>query len=141
MGLYDNLKCNYPLPDNGPQDIEYQTKDLENYLGEYELTVDGKLIEHCWEWESTPKDELKYPDMPFIGCMRKVKDSHYIKELDFTGILNFYGDKYSGELILWNFKTGEDELHPGPKPEWFEFVATFIDGQLINIERIKCVDG
>ena len=135
--MFDRVKCSYPLPDNGPQDIEYQTKDLENYLGDYELTVDGKLVEHCWNWENTPEDELKYPDMPYIGCIRQVKDSHYVRELDFTGTLNFYGDKYSGELMLLNFKTGEDELHPGPKPEWWEFKAIFIDGQLIHIERVN----
>lgn len=45
MGMYDNVKVQYPLPDgHDPTDEEYQTKDTPSqYLKKYVLTKDGRL--------------------------------------------------------------------------------------------------
>lgn len=43
MGLYDAIRCDYPLPDPELQDAEFQTKDLGQTLGRYRITADGRL--------------------------------------------------------------------------------------------------
>jgi hypothetical protein len=47
MGIFDNVACDYPLPDPRHQDLEFQTKDLERVMGRYTITRDGRLIRHA----------------------------------------------------------------------------------------------
>lgn len=111
-------------------------------MAEYEITQEGRLIEHYWEYESTPEDELPYKDEPkdsfkrFFGCIRRKKGSYQIIDINYDGTLNFYGDIQTGELKVINMQTGEDSEHPGPEPEWFEYNAEFVNGQVVSIERI-----
>jgi hypothetical protein len=44
MGLFDTIRCEYPLPDARHQDLEFQTKDLECFLAHYRITRDGRLV-------------------------------------------------------------------------------------------------
>lgn len=44
MGLFDTVRCDYPLPDPRLQDAEFQTKDLDPALEHYTITVDGRLV-------------------------------------------------------------------------------------------------
>lgn len=44
MGLFDTVRCEYPLRNPVHQKLEYQTKDLECALGEYTITREGKLV-------------------------------------------------------------------------------------------------
>ena len=44
MGLFDTVKCEYPLPDPAHQDLEFQTKDFECLLDHYRITRDGRLV-------------------------------------------------------------------------------------------------
>lgn len=46
MGLFDTVKCEYPLPIAAHQDREYQTKDLGSLLDRYTITRNGQLIRH-----------------------------------------------------------------------------------------------
>lgn len=46
MGLYDTIQCEYPLPEASHQDLDFQTKDLECFLGTYTVTRDGRLMRH-----------------------------------------------------------------------------------------------
>ena len=46
MGLFDTIRCEYPLPVAAHQDLEYQTKDLGSLLENYTITRDGRLIRH-----------------------------------------------------------------------------------------------
>lgn len=44
MGMYDELRCHYPLPVAGANARNYQTKDTPSQdLHKYEITVDGVL--------------------------------------------------------------------------------------------------
>ena len=64
-------------------------------------------------------------------------------DVHFHGILNFYGDKYSGDTRMISFRPetfGEDLLHP-ERAEWFEYNAKFTDGQLVSIERVVRPDN
>lgn len=62
MGLYDMLKCNYPLPDLPEPKVpySYQTKSLNSMLDNYTITKDGLLL----DWQNKP--------------------------IDFIGVINFY---------------------------------------------------
>lgn len=141
MGMFDRIKCSYSLPGDPPEGIEFQTKDLDNCLDDYEITSEGRLVHHQWDWEETPEDDKPYPNATdwkaAFGCIRKVKDSHRVVDLDYHGDLKFYGDAHSGELRMINFQTGHDELHTGPGPEWFEYVARFTHGKLESVRRIE----
>jgi hypothetical protein len=46
MGLFDTVKCDYPLPDPAHQELEVQTKDLDRGLEQYAITRDGRLLRH-----------------------------------------------------------------------------------------------
>ncbi|WP_291723137.1 hypothetical protein [Bernardetia sp.] len=100
MGLFDTIKIDVDklpiLEDKKEQlkavQVDWQTKDLEPNLSTYEITDDGKLLLIKSGWG---EDNIDIP-----------------KEIDFHGILNFYGD------------VGKD---------WYEFYAKFTDGKLIEI--------
>jgi hypothetical protein len=44
MGMFDEIKCEYPLPDPEVQDHVFQTKDFENLMERYTITKEGRLI-------------------------------------------------------------------------------------------------
>lgn len=48
MSLYDTIQSDYPLPDPEFQDVEFQTKDLEEMLLRYRITADGRLWRLRW---------------------------------------------------------------------------------------------
>lgn len=56
MGMFDEITCNYPLPDPEAQELLFQTKDLRNFLERYTITETGRLIYHetapVWQDES-----------------------------------------------------------------------------------------
>lgn len=63
MGMFDDIRCEYPLPGNPPKwAVDFQTKDLECMLMQYTITVDGRL--------------------------REGTEGNYLE--DFTGTVNFY---------------------------------------------------
>jgi hypothetical protein len=60
MGMFDHLKCKYPLPDAGDNDLEYQTKDTPaQFLDNYEIRADGSLwhLDYDIEDRSDPNAE------------------------------------------------------------------------------------
>lgn len=46
MGMFDSIQCQYPLPDPAFQNAEFQTQDLDNVLGRYTITREGRLVRH-----------------------------------------------------------------------------------------------
>jgi hypothetical protein len=44
VGLYDEVRCEYPLPNPSHQALLFQTKDLENLLDLYLVTRRGRLV-------------------------------------------------------------------------------------------------
>ena len=46
MGLFNYVRCRYPLPDPEAQELVFQTKSmLDLQLATYEVTPDGRLIQ------------------------------------------------------------------------------------------------
>jgi hypothetical protein len=57
MGMFDTLRCSYPLPLAGANDLEYQTKSLNCQMERYELRADGTL------WRETD-DGVQEQELP-----------------------------------------------------------------------------
>lgn len=93
MGLYDSvyIKCEHPA---GPcPNAEFQTKDLDCYMHTYEIRADRRLWKYECEWEDTPKEELPYPNKPYVGCIREVKGSGKWVDQNYHGVVNMLGDE------------------------------------------------
>ena len=95
MGMFDYIKCEYPLPDGGPQDGEFQTKDTDAmYLECYRITKEGRLIHETVRYEIVEPEEREYPDpndlRHFIGMMRSIPCGD--KDTNFHGDLRYYTD-------------------------------------------------
>ena len=114
MGLYDNIKCDYPLPGN-PQVKEWQTKDTPaQYIDTYVITADGQLQHEDYDIEDK-SDPNAVGWRRAMGCMARV-NRRLVDVLDFRGAIEFYGDDANGL--------------------WWEFSALFDNGKLINIRTI-----
>lgn len=60
MGMFDYIKCKYPLPGTKPHfvtsDSSFQTKDLECMMDSYEITEDGRIVQTSACWNETLAD-------------------------------------------------------------------------------------
>lgn len=50
MGMFDEVRCEYPLPDAELQDERFQTKSFYGLLENYTITKDGRLIHDSSHW-------------------------------------------------------------------------------------------
>ena len=74
MGLFDHVRCDYPLPDRKPGK-EFQTKSFDApYMDRYWITAEGRLLR-----------SRRYPS----DCI----------DTNFHGVLNFYD--YVDETKEW----------------------------------------
>ena len=147
MGMFDNLRCEYPLPDAAAQNFDFQTQSLDCLLDDYVITKEGRLVKHYVDWEATPEEERIVPEdltgsvwEGLWGRTRVEAGSERDIDTNFHGWLNFCGNR-TREIRAINLKTGEDELHPGPPPEWFEYNAKFTGGTLVEITRVRKGQG
>lgn len=119
MGLYDTVRCRYPLPHH--QDAEFQTKDLEcllegnsgmgGSLSEYEITEAGgvRLHVHEREWHDDPN--------AFLGGYAKSVRDWWEDMPDLHGDIRIYT---------------RDE-----NAEWVEFRIRFTNGAVQDVVEIK----
>jgi hypothetical protein len=74
MGMFDEIRCHFPLPDPRDQDRGFQTKDLNRALDLYRITADGNLEIKTWDldgpngftsyWESVDiTGEVQFHDL------------------------------------------------------------------------------
>lgn len=119
MGLYDHIRCRAPLPDDGPQDAVFQTKDTEEqYLGDYTIAADGLLIHHKTRLEVVPLEERPFPDgeglAALYGSERRVP----------------IGDEvipHHGDIYMCTHHNGV----------FVEYCARFTEGKLARIWRVR----
>ncbi len=126
MGMYDDIKCEYPLPDKQVQNKVFQTKSLQCNLDSYTITKEGRLIWHKYRYETVPEEERPYygkpewndPLLQLAGSTKSI----LVGDIDVLhhGIIGFY-----------------TFIADGVGEKWFEYVAKFTDGQIVSIERIK----
>jgi hypothetical protein len=116
MGMYDHLRCEYPLPAPNANDLDFQTKDTPaQWLDDYLIDKDGQLfhVEYDTEDQSDPKAE---GIMRFAGSMARVNERRVLVT-DFTGEICFYD-------------------YPG-RGEWIEFCSYFIGGKLQSVTLLE----
>ncbi len=111
MGMFDHVRCYYPLPDAEAQDAAFQTKDLACALDDYSITREGRLVLHAKRYESQ-EDEASP-----LG-FRLVVVQEWDECLLYHGDLRFY-DRLEGE--------------------WYEYVARFSAGKLQWVQRVNNV--
>jgi hypothetical protein len=133
MGMFDDIICKKELPLNEElktlpikwEEVGFQTKDLENCLLHYAISVDGCLLEHVVEQEYVyyTEEERKQKGRNRWDLYKDVKiTNEYDKEILHHGVVNFYTSVDY---------TDEEEF-------WVEFNAYFIYGKLDRIELFKC---
>ena len=82
MGMFDYLRCHYPLPIEGAAALEYQTKDTSAQMCDrYELRADGTLWHQAYDVE----------DDAFVN-------KRWEADL-MTGRVAFYSAKANGEWV------------------------------------------
>jgi hypothetical protein len=107
MGVFDYLRCEYPLPDPKHNLIEWQTKDTPSpFLMDYTITQDGRLLE-------SQTQVIKDKEAPLGFFIEKTGE---LLELPFDGDLHFYTN------------TTEDGR--------LEYRATFRKGRVTEMARI-----
>lgn len=128
MGMFDEIKCEYQLPDPVVQEETFQTKSFERLLDRYTITCDGRLILHQVRYESVPEEERPYYGTPewkqsefthLIGSMQAVPIGDV--EVPYHGDVYFYtsiGSRDAGDY------------------EWFEYQVRFTEGRLQWIKRV-----
>jgi len=83
MGMFDNIRCYYPLPVDGASELSYQTQDTPaQRLDNYEIREDGSLWHQSVDYDEPPVLS------PWVPC------------LEFTGEIRFYNA--SGGWIEWS---------------------------------------
>jgi hypothetical protein len=119
MGMFDYLRCSYPLPRPGANDLEYQTKDTyAQWLDNYEIRADGTLWHKVYDTEdrSDPNAEGL---LALAGIATRVKE-RWVRDA-MTGEVVFTA--YPGDVY-----TDENEVC---------FSAYFVDGELKHLVDLK----
>ena len=114
MGMFDNIKCDYPLPDSPPADLDFQTKSLECGLDNYSIRADGTLWVQKYDIEDR-SDPNAEGWRSLAGSMTRVNQRwEQVKG-------------FRGQVVFYDFRNGV---------EW-EFSALFNDGKVIDIRRVN----
>lgn len=122
MGMFDTVRCRYPLPHH--QDEKFQTKDLAylvhsellgGLLDEYEITEDGRLMQHVHErrWREDP-------DSIIGGYLESIRDW-------WEEVTDVHGD---ARIHTIEFKAGES-VHR------IEFCVRFTNGRVQKIHEAE----
>jgi len=144
MGMFDTLFVKKKLLltkelkalDINWEEIDFQTKDLENLLDTYEITKAGKL-RHLWQ-----EREWKDDDSAFLKGYLEVVNEEW-REVPFHGTINFYTSYCTNVTKHWDYLEDEDQLSFDDieliegDDWWFEFEAIFTKGKLQEIRVIK----
>jgi len=132
MGMFSYIKCKKELPLTDElkslsvkwDELQYQTKDLDNCLETYIISEDGELLEEVIEYEYTyyTEEEKKRKDHKPWNI---VKDQKIVKQetkkVDFHGKITFY------ETLDLNDQ----------ESVWVDFDAYFVYGKLDKLELAK----
>ena len=131
--MFDSIYVKRKLPLNKElkgldikwSELEFQTKDLDNYLGKYTITKTGKLVENIRELEYVhyTEEEKKSKNRRAWDLYKDVKNAkEYDKDV-----------KHHGVIILYSSVDYTDE-----EEFWVEFKAFFTHGKLDKMELFKC---
>jgi hypothetical protein len=101
MGVFDYLRCHFPLDLPGANELEYQTKDTPaQYLDHYEITKDGILRHEDYDVED--RSEPGETGIKSIHGMMTPINKRWVEEREFTGEIEFGSSWISGEWGSYN---------------------------------------
>jgi hypothetical protein len=131
MGMFDEIQCKVPLPAKKGlktaaewKNYTFQTKDLDNFLGHYEIRKSGlwvKEIKYKPTTKETPREKMGV-DKGWCFAPLDIESEKWVKD-NFTGHIRFY-----------DFVHDVDETHD----LWVEFGGHFDKGKLNGkIELLK----
>ncbi len=123
MGMFDEIECQYPLPDNPPDWVKndrFQTKNFDNLLDLYTITPEGDLIRHC--------DEREYIEdaTAFLGHRTRII-REWQETVEFHGDIVFYTSNIQSSSGGGQYGLRADT---GDVPLIFEYKARFTEGKL-----------
>jgi hypothetical protein len=145
MGMFDTIFIKKKLPltkelkklDIKWEEIDFQTKDLENLLDTYEITKSGKL-RHLWQERKWVDDDSAF----LKGYLDVVREEW--RDVNFHGTINFYTSYCDNNSYHWDFINDDPEQMSWEDIEliqgydwWVEFEAYFTKGKLEDIKLIK----
>lgn len=115
MGMFDDLRCKYPLPLAGANELHYQTKDTPaQFCDMYEIREDGTLWHEAYDIEDRSDPNAEGLDA-LVGCMTRVSKNW--EPCAMTGEIRFYASAT-------------------PK-QWVEFSAYMVKGKLHTLVQIS----
>lgn len=145
MGMFDTIYVKKKLPLTKElkalnvdwEEVDFQTKDLENALDTYEITKAGKL-RHLWQ-----EREWREDNDSFLGGYLDVVKEEW-RDVNYHGTINFYTSYTDNNDYHWNFVNDDPEQISWDEIEliegydwWLEFEAYFTKGKLDDIKLIK----
>lgn len=136
MGMFDDIRCKYPLPVDGANALDYQTKDTPmQFLDLYEIQEDGTLWHETYDTEdhseaakwqaANPGKELpeKLNGLASLcGCATRV-NKRWESVPDFTGEIRFY--------------THIEDRQPYNEGGWVEWSSYFVGGKLQQLHLVE----
>jgi hypothetical protein len=113
MGMFDYIRCQYPLPIEGANDIIYQTKDMTEWpgLNVYEIRKDGTIWREDYDIVNKGKKYGSSVDQ-FCGCMART--NHRWNKINFTGEIRFYNCLDPDGWMEWSVYFVKGQLVSGP---------------------------
>lgn len=113
MGMFDNIRCEVPLPDGFEGDPLFQTKDFECVLATHAIREDGLYLDDG-HYETVPKAERPNPDAE-EGTLEDLKGSlrwvpNLARHSEAHGTIIFYGDDAAGKRHDYEAKFTDGEL-------------------------------
>jgi hypothetical protein len=110
MGMFDYIRCKYPLPVAGANDTEFQTKDTPaQYLDHYEISETGELLHETYD--TVDRSDPNATGLNRIFGIMSRENKKWEPVESFTGEIRFYSDD-------------------------FEFSAYFEHGKLVRLNQI-----
>lgn len=160
MGLFDEVRCEYPLPNAAHQGLLFQTKDLDNILAEYRITRRGRLVRTKGGWFAETRRRLSCPihqDLRIYTSVEVGSEEHEWVEYVFRFTegrvtrVRRSRDRHRFKVKTWDpgerkatatettLPTGEPEgrLRPGPAPRR----PTVDEFHRHTPEKLELIDG
>ena len=108
MGMFDHVRCNYPLPDQEANGLNFQTKSMQiSSLDDYKITADGRLVHEAYELR-----HIDDPSAPF----------------------GFYVERINRRWEPVDFR-GELEIHTSHNGLWYSYLFWFKNGRVADMQH------
>lgn len=124
MGMFDEIRCLYPLPLEGANTRTYQTKDTPSQgLDNYEIREDGTLWHEEYDIEDHSDPNATGIERIF-GCCARVNERW--EPVDFTGEIRFY-----------DFRRDYDDEDGSDGEGWIEWSVYLEHGKVVHLNLIE----